>query len=431
MPSYTTNQINANPHIYDTGCQGCGCLSCTCSSCGGGDQNAGGPSQGGCGTDDDHRHCVAWNTRGYTNGTQYCPAIGTVASASYIGNTYQGDWNQGQVQLSCTYSSINPGTGGASLFSPTVTNMFPTSVSQQFQSAWCNDPSRQALELDGNRTNCINAYGGGDQAVATYNQKLLSVCSALSGWTSSEPCMNVVSACIRSGPSGANQQNFTTAQQMAYNYCSQGDTATGPGSNRNNSICGCINAEQLGFYSKANQTANCFTNGYSSLPGCNEVATATQAIVSLGNATLQTEFQGIITDTGHLAPLACGPAENIGNSGILPFESQASYAQATIITNICNQYADIGILQDSPIHQQCTINTTVNIGTPASSTPASVSTPSGSTPSPTGPSPDDNLPIPGLGSLLPTPTDQWGAMGVCFAILCLCCVFIIIMSKRR
>lgn len=87
-PSYQTIALAAiNPSVYNTGCG---------SSCGSGDPELT-SSCGGCGLtcEEGRQHdCLRWGSK--SNGKAYCPAIGTVTSATHAG---------GQT-VKCTYSDI-------------------------------------------------------------------------------------------------------------------------------------------------------------------------------------------------------------------------------------------------------------------------------------------------------------------------------------
>ena len=351
-----------------------------------------------------------------------CPTVPGLTPTSYI-------YSQG---MSCPYGSASTALKTKCTYSGVPTDPFGQGTVQTFtgstdlariQQGWCNATNRQATELDANRTNCINAYGGDVQGVATYDGTLLAVCGAMSDWTTVGACMNVVSTCIRSGSDGANQTNFATAQRMALDYCAQGEPGTMPGPNRTKELCGCINAEVFGFYTKSGQTANCYNTGFMNLPGCAEVVTATQGIVALGNDTLRTQFQDIATDSGKFTQY-CQRAEMTASSDILPFESDSGFGSSSVITNICDMTAVQGLAQNSPIKQQCNITTTLG-GSPGGGAP-----PPGSPGAPPGSPASSSLPIPALSNIgLDTPAKQYGGIVGCILFICACLIVILLLAS--
>jgi len=159
------------------------------------------------------------------------------------------------------------------------------------------------------------------------------------------------------------------------------------------------------------------------LPGCAEVVTATQGIVSLGNDTLRTEFQTIATDSGKFTAY-CQRAEIDANSGILPYESDSVFGSSSVIMNICEMSAVQGLAQNSPIKQQCDITTNLG-GSPGGAPPGS---PGGG--APPGSPASSSLPIPALGNLgLDTPAKQYGGIGGCIFLICICCVLILLVAS--
>ena len=359
--SYTTKTItHIGGDVYDTGCHGCGCDSCTCSSCGS-NPPVGNPTQGGCGNSDDHRHCLHFEAG---SRAQYCPAnIGTFSDATFVGLTnVADDGHSTDVQVKCTYSAINQDE--TTIFT-TVPANFDDVTTSTIQSNWCNAIT-SPTNLYTHRDQCINSWGP-SVGQSRYEQLMIQLCKSSSAdWTTLTPCMNVVTSVIQTGPSNS---NFSAAQAMAKSYCSIPE-------NQKKQVCACQNAFNFGFYNKSGQTSNCFTLGNRDLPGCGDVIRATQPIVSLGNDLLNTEFQSVQTDSGHFTQY-CDTASRTGNGGgILPYESQASFATASVILNVCTQIANLGLAKNSPISQKCSIVNNTGDGSGSSPSPSPSPSPS-------------------------------------------------------
>jgi len=377
------------PTAGGCGTYGCKCLGDLCSQC----QN----NKSECAPDDSGINAI-------TNAQAMCPAIGSATSFRYSAGV-GGSWGTAitGVKIRCTYNYINPAT----LWSDADMNTNFSAGTRDIARAAACSALNSVSDLSDKKIQCIDAWGAAT-GQTQYESKMLTLCSNFGDWTTLTSCMNVVTSVIQTGSTNS---NFSSAQAMARTYCAIP-------ANQTKDICGCHNAFYLGFYNKTNQTANCFTTANRGLPGCKDVIKATQDIVSLGNAALQTAFQGVQTDSGHFTQLCDTAERNANGGGILPYESAASFATASIITNICHQSYTAAIDLGVVVSQKCDIVNNVNINTGGPTPPHSPSPPSPSSSSPSSSS---------SSSLSPKNNNKIAIeIGGCIASLIMCCFCLLI-----
>jgi len=305
---------------------------------------------------------------------------------------------------------------------------------QRIKQNWCNIQSPS--QLVANATRCqgtVSATGATILNQTQYNTALVNACLADTSmdWANQAAVMNALKSIILTG-----KDTDGHVLSLFQTYC-RGDP-TNPKStsgHRTDYKCACINAADFGFTG----TSNCFDAPMNTFPGCATYqigqtphtglidrvgpilalpANLTgQAINSLGNAP------GCVTE-------ACVLAQTVDqNQQTLPYQSASCPA---LNIQICGISIDVGAAQDSPINAQCSQSQVINPpGSPPSGSPSAPSGTPGAAPpgSPGSPSTAD-LPVPALGDLgLDTPTKQYGGIGGCIFLICICCVLILLVAS--
>jgi len=300
----------------------------------------------------------------------------------------------------------------------------------QIKKNWCQIQSPSLMVS--NKSRCTGTTSTGVQILddSHFNQNLVNACLADSSmnWASQASVTNQLKSIILNG-----KDTDGHVLGLFQTYC-RGDP-TNPKSttgHRTDYKCACINAADFGFTG----TSNCFDAPQSSFPGCATYQIGTnpkpyvglkdrvgpifalprnltgQAINSLGNAP------GCVTE-------ACILAQTVDqNQQTLPYQAASCPA---LNIQICGIQIDVGAAQDSPINAQCSQSQIIN---PPGSSPSSGSsgTPSSpGTPPPPGSPDSTSLPVPALGNLgLDTPGKQYGGIGGCIFLICICCVLILL-----
>ena len=294
---------------------------------------------------------------------------------------------------------------------------------------WCGIQSPS--QLVANKTKCTGPTSSGTRVLsdtdwATY---LTNACLAdtNNNWANQPAVIDEMKTLYL-----GNQDSQGHIQALFKTFC-RGDPLNpkSTGGHRTDVRCAAINADDFGVLPG---TSNCFDAANSSFPGC---ATAEidgvpyiglvdllSPLFSLPPGPLGTAINSANTNPGCLIQAGRLAATN-GPDNTFPYQQTVCNPPNL---QICGINVSVGAAQNSPIDASCN-QTMINNAPPGSPGAAPPPGSPGAAPPPGSPGAAPPLPIPALSNIgLDTPDKQYGGIGGCICLICICFIMIIVLA---
>ena len=294
---------------------------------------------------------------------------------------------------------------------------------------WCGIQSPS--QLVANKTKCTGPTSSGTRVLsdtdwATY---LTNACLAdtNNNWANQPAVIDEMKTLYL-----GNQDSQGHIQALFKTFC-RGDPLNpkSTGGHRTDVRCAAINADDFGVLPG---TSNCFDAANSSFPGCAMaeidgvpyigLVDLLSPLFSLPPGPLGTAINSANTNPGCLIQAGRLATTN-GADNTFPYQQTVCNPPNL---QICGINVSVGAAQNSPIDASCN-QTMINNAPPGSPGAAPPPGSPGAAPPPGSPGAAPPLPIPALSNIgLDTPDKQYGGIGGCICLICICFIMIIVLA---